>query len=597
MLRARLRVDETRGGIQQQPDLSAWRKQSLLSPWIASDGSPREPGVRTIARRPAPLALQVAVVYAVFGLVWVGATSLLLPGIVNGETVLARFEVLKGWIFVLLSTVVVYALARHYVRSAVASRHSTMNRFRALMDDAPGMAFWLSSVDRRRLEYVSPTIETLWGLPPQELYADPSAIREAVHPDDREVAAEARRAIGRGETVDVEYRTVPRPGEVRWVRSLAYPIRTDGTVTGVAGVFQDVTGRKRATEQLEERERLLSRAADLGNLGYWTAFPETGGLNWSEEVYRIFGVDPEDFDVTYERFLAAVHPEDRAAQRAADEALFAGRASLDMRNRIVRPDGEIRYVHEQASANLETHAADGHVLGIVQDVTPQVRLEEELRRSRDMLRRWAGRQTAARERERIDLAREIHDELGQLLTAVKLRLSRELTDPSVERTERARETAGLIDECIGTVRNLANRLRPPALDQLGLVDALAEHVRRFGDDADLDVDFHVELERVPLDDEEQTHLFRIVQEALTNVARHARADSVRVEIAAENGDVCLQVADDGVGIEADAETSAGNGLTGMRERAILLGGEIAFERRQPRGTAVRVRVPHAGASA
>lgn len=378
------------------------------------------------------------------------------------------------------------------------------------------------------------------------------------------------------------------------MRSQGYPIRgDDGTVERITGVTLEVTARRRALDGLRRSERLHAQAQRIGRLGHWALDISDGKLAWSDEVYRIFGVDPGEFEPTREAFLERVHPEDRSRLEAADEGTMEGGPPLDLEHRIVRPDGEVRFVHERAELVEEGDAR--RLVGTVQDVTERSRLERRLQRSRDLLRRYAAHLTSARERERRELAREIHDHLGQLLTVMKLQLDREIREAGDERAARLAETVDVVEQAIGEVRDLSGRLRPPDLDQLGLADALAAYVKDFRARTGLDVALAVDLNGRSPEGEAGIHLYRIVQEALTNVARHAGADRARVELRPSDASLLLRVLDDGRGPRsASPETSDSHGLLGMHERAVLMDGEFELRKREGGGTEVRVRVPLAG---
>jgi two-component system sensor histidine kinase UhpB len=204
------------------------------------------------------------------------------------------------------------------------------------------------------------------------------------------------------------------------------------------------------------------------------------------------------------------------------------------------------------------------------------RLESERRES-------TRRVLDAQESERLRVSRELHDEVGQTLTAVLLQLGRiakragpELAPELEEAQERARDT-------LEEVRRISRELRPEALDDLGLASALVALTERFG----LEVTRRLERELPPLDEEAELVIYRVAQEALTNVARHSGSASVELELASSNGTVTLRVLDEGRGIDAED----GGGLRGMRERAVLVGAKLRVGRRAAGGTEVRLDVP------
>jgi signal transduction histidine kinase len=234
-----------------------------------------------------------------------------------------------------------------------------------------------------------------------------------------------------------------------------------------------------------------------------------------------------------------------------------------------------------------------------QEACAREQAEYEQRRSFEQLRALAARMQTAREEERARVAREIHDELGQALTAIKIDLTALLPNVLADagpNLQRQQAVFRLLDEAIHSVRRIATDLRPGVLDDLGLVAAIEWAVDEF--QARTGIESHVSLpaEDLALNEQSATALFRILQEALTNVARHARATRVTVRLAQEDGDLALEVRDNGNGIREEQLASGRSlGLLGMRERATLFGGEFSIGSTPENGTTVTVRIPEAHA--
>jgi signal transduction histidine kinase len=220
----------------------------------------------------------------------------------------------------------------------------------------------------------------------------------------------------------------------------------------------------------------------------------------------------------------------------------------------------------------------------------------ELRSSQEQMRRLAASLQTAREEERADLARELHDDLGQTLTALKLELARTAAalkdvrlDPPV--MDRLQSLVGLVEIGVAMVKRLATKLRPPALDHLGLAEAIRWEAATFRSRSGLRCHVVAANSRTALTAKQQTALFRIFQEALTNVVRHAQASAVRVRLTEAHGVFELRVSDNGRGITraeiADAESI---GLLGMRERARQAGATLKIASASGKGTVVTVSV-------
>ncbi|HET7043825.1 MAG TPA: HAMP domain-containing sensor histidine kinase [Gaiellaceae bacterium] len=211
---------------------------------------------------------------------------------------------------------------------------------------------------------------------------------------------------------------------------------------------------------------------------------------------------------------------------------------------------------------------------------------EMLARLEDERRESGGRALAAQEAERLRVASELHDEVGQVLTGVLLQLD---SRPELEETRRA------VRQALEEIRRIAQELRPAMLEHLGLVSALTELSTRFAERSGVRVERRFSRELPPLSPEAELAIYRVAQESLTNVARHAGAS--RVELALEPGaaSVVLQVVDDGRGFDETAPPEGHGGLRGMRERAILVGGALAIKAARAGGVQVRLEVPAAPA--
>jgi signal transduction histidine kinase len=228
----------------------------------------------------------------------------------------------------------------------------------------------------------------------------------------------------------------------------------------------------------------------------------------------------------------------------------------------------------------------------------------ELRASRERFRRLSSRIQTLREEERTRISREIHDELGQLLTGVKMKLR--LLESQLERRDdrslnpaidQLVETSGMIDETIASVRRISSGLRPLALDHLGLAAALGEEAEQFTRRSGIECRLRLGTMDGDVPPTVETTAFRIFQESLTNVARHAKATCVEAECGVEHGVLVLRVRDNGVGLDSGATGQPVSlGMVGMLERAADVGGRLEFHSSSGQGTEVELRVPLADAA-
>jgi PAS domain S-box-containing protein len=231
----------------------------------------------------------------------------------------------------------------------------------------------------------------------------------------------------------------------------------------------------------------------------------------------------------------------------------------------------------------------------VSDITDAKQVEDQLRASREQLRELSRYLESVREEERTRMAREIHDELGQTLTALKIDLSwltRRLPHEQELLLKKTESMYELVDEAIQTVKRISTELRPGALDDLGLADAIEWQTEEFGKRTDIKSKFSASPEGIVLDRDRSTAVFRICQEALTNIIRHAKATRVSVSLRKGPGRVSLKISDNGKGIEeSQILDPRAFGLIGMRERARFWGGEVKISGAPGKGTLVALSIP------
>ena len=361
------------------------------------------------------------------------------------------------------------------------------------------------------------------------------------------------------------------------------------------GIFQDVTDRKRAEVALRTRERQLLLAQQIAHMGSWEWDIRGGAVTWSDEMWRILGLQPGAVRVTYEAFLDLVHPDDRGFVREITDRAAVDGQPFRFDFRACRPDGAVRILHCRGEVTCDETGHPVRMLGTDQDVTELRLAEEQLRLSQQKLRNLTAHQLEVREEERARIAREIHDVLGQTLTALKLDVSslREMVAHREAGADtRLQEIAGLLDTAIKDVRRLASELRPVVLDQLGLPAAVEWLTQDFQRRTGIECRVRSHLPEIAVPADVSTGLFRILQEALTNVARHSAATRVDVTLEHASRILYLDVTDNGRGLSEAAQANQDSlGILGMRERALLLGGFIDLKGETGKGTKLTAWVP------
>jgi PAS domain S-box-containing protein len=435
-------------------------------------------------------------------------------------------------------------------------------------------------VNRRFLERHALAREQVLGRKDEELFARRQAAAMSAH--DAEVAA-------RGEPVQYE-QTAEVAGSTHVSLVVKFPV-----AGGVGMIAGDITDRRLTEQALREQRALLAEAQKLAGLGWWEWSPESGRVVWSEALYRIYGVSREGFEPSFEAYLERLHPEDRQhAGAMMARALMDGRG-FSVNERVVRPGGEVRYLRSQVEVVRNEHGKPIKVLGASLDFTEQRHSETALRQAAQDLHGLTRRLVQAEEAERKRIARELHDRVGQALSVLNMNLDIVLRAgglaPPAQR--RLADAVELVDSTLHSIEGVMAELRPPLLDEYGLAAALAWHAEEFSRRTGIRVSVdHEAADAVrSLRLEAALALFRIAQEALTNVLKHARAQAVRLEIALAGQEVVLSVHDDGSGFDASMAPRGRLGMTTMRERAEAAGGRLEVDSAPGRGTRVIAAVP------
>jgi PAS domain S-box-containing protein len=360
----------------------------------------------------------------------------------------------------------------------------------------------------------------------------------------------------------------------------------------------EIMRRIQMEKDLIESQRFVHRIADATpNLLYLYDAIENRNVYINPRIKDILGYSPEEIKKMRKAFfMKLLHPGDVPVIDSLWERFSNAKEGdiIESEYRLKNCSGEWRWFYSRDIVFKRT--SDGTlklVLGISQDVTQRKLFEEELRSSRERLRHLLAHVQSVKEDERTRISREIHDELGQALTALKMDLSwmiKRLGKDDKPIREKAHLMSKLIDMNIQTVKRISAELRPGLLDDLGLTAALEWQAEEFGKRTGIKCEVLIRPGDMELKRDLSTAIFRIFQETLTNVVRHTKADKVRVSLKRNKTAVVFQVSDNGKGIsEKQISSPTSIGLIGMRERVHFFGGRV--EIRGGKGTTVTVTVP------
>jgi PAS domain S-box-containing protein len=574
-------------------------------------------------------------------------------------------------------------------------------------------------------------------------------------------------------SVDVELRIIRKDGSIRWIHALNNDVEYQGR-PAVLSTSMDITERKRVEEELKGSEARLKEAQQLAKIGYYELDLVANRITGSEGARRIFGLEPPDGAISQAQLEDVVHPDDRELHRRALEDALQGSRLYDVEYRIVRPDGDIRFVHVRDEIIKDESGKPIRIFGTVQDSTERKRAEEEVRRHaarmealaeasrasaeagldyqrvlttvarrtaeligdacvislfsddaqraypvayhhsdprgtemmreallqtgqggidsrryavllagdsifipevdpeqsrsslqpefipflesfgissvvivplrlpgrvigtlgltrnrsgspytrddllllqgladraalaienarlyesvnehRDRLRALSAQLVQAQEDERRRIARELHDEAGQFLTGLQIALEIDSRSASGAAKHHLDETRQLVGRLAERVQDLSLELRPATLDDLGLVPALLDHFDRYTRQTGIRVHFDHRGADRRFPPEVETAAYRIIQEGLTNVARHAQVLELAVHAWVDDGSLAVQIEDEGAGFDVETVMRAhtSSGLSGMQERAALLGGQVTIESARGKGTQITLELP------
>jgi PAS domain S-box-containing protein len=426
-----------------------------------------------------------------------------------------------------------------------------------------------------------------------------------INQEDRGKFEELNRQVFEGSTFRMEFGITGLRGTSRWLETQATPLR-DGqrNIIAALNVTRDITKRKKAETDLARIAERLSEAKTVAQLGSFSSDLVGGKIAFSPQVYRILGSAPglllEDRRPPSSNQGAAgemgemgeILCGDGEQVRTAYQELIADGKELDLTFLWRRPDNDVRHIHIKGSREQDAGGKPTRIFGVIQDVTVHRQVVERLRQLTE-------HQEKVREEERTRIAREIHDELGQQLTGMKMRAawtgrllssSADAVNADLARVELAAMSEAL-EATIRTVRRIASELRPPVLDALGLIPALEWLRGSF--ERDYGIACVTELRCGNVSPEVATTVFRVAQEALTNVARHAGAKRVWVRLQERDNALILDVEDDGRGLEPDSVSRQGSfGLIGIRERARLANGNVNLLTSDNGGLLLRLTLPN-----
>jgi PAS domain S-box-containing protein len=477
-------------------------------------------------------------------------------------------------------------------KQAQEALQDSEERFRQLADNIREV-FWMSTADKSKIMYVSPAYEEIWGQSCSSLYASPRKWIEAIHPDDRKNVSEKAHTTQVAGEYDEIYRIIRPDGSIRWIQDRAFPIRDgSGKIYRIVGIADDITKRKEAWDALGESEARKRAIMQASLDGIITIDHRGRMVELNSAAEKIFGQSQSK--LIGESILDVIPASFKPWFKNGLINSFAGVKGPIQGSRIEMPALRTDGNHFFAEITITRIGLLGHPMFTlyIRDITRHKNAEAELRSLPQRI-------IKAQEDERARIARELHDGINQMIASVKMRLRRvedSLPDLKPASREILRRCDRLLVSVLEENRRIAHNLRPAELDQLGLAAAC----NSFCNDVHLRTHIKFQCQFAPssqrLSPALELNLFRIMQEAINNIEKYARAKSVKLQVQFVKNSLVLKIQDDGKGfdtkkLKAKGTMLHGLGLTNMRERALSLGGICKIESLPGCGTTIVVRVP------
>lgn len=452
-----------------------------------------------------------------------------------------------------------------------------------------------------RLSWVTGAFERITGYSLDEYIAH-GGWRGTLHPDDIEKDNKDFEELKKNNKLVTDIRTFAKDGRIVWVRVYAHPVwdYQNNELVGIYGGVKDITESKLAENALAVSEaRLHTLVQTIPDL-VW--LKDTNGVYLScNAVFERF-FDAKEADIVGKTDYDFIDREFADTFRENDLKVIAlGKPSINEEWITFANDGHTALIETTKTPMYDSSGTLLGVLGIGHDITERKQIEVALNKSEYQLRKFASHLQKVREEEKVALAREIHDDLGQILVALKIDIDllkqNVVRDSSFASSEKMLgkldNLVFLIDKTIKTTRRIMTGLRPEQLEIFGFIGATRTYLQQFEERHQLSCQFIVETSDLDLNQQQALTLFRILQEALNNIVKHAKASTVKIQLSNKIDTLIMEIIDNGIGFDKNnCSRSDSYGMIGMKERVVLLEGKLGIVSEVGSGTCVRVEIPY-----
>lgn len=504
----------------------------------------------------------------------------------------------------LVAQIVCNALIRKESEKILRENEARLN----LAADSAGAGLWELNVTTG-LFWTTEKAQEIFGYPSGEV-VDMERVEQSIHPEDLE---HVRRAIARSfneyEPFNVEYRIRANNEATKWINSTGQPFfKANGEPDRLLGVSIDITERKTLEyERIMSQERLAS-AIDIAGLGFYEMGEDLRLKFLDNRMCSFLGISPDDEAEPRQFWLEHIHRDDISfVQGVIRKVLEEGVDRFELEYRYLHPERGLTWLHHLSRVQERNDKGNAiRVIGVMQDITEQKRVDTILRMNRKTIRnnqqdlqRLAGKLILTQEEELRRLSRELHDDLTQRLavlaiTAGKLELQLKGMD-QILLDGTGHLISSIKDELIAVsedVHRISRQLHPTILEDLGLVRAIESEIAAITKRDALDIIFSREAVPENIPKEISLCLYRVIQEGIRNIIRHAGVDRCTLWLQVIDNALSLTIQDDGVGFDrGEVRNKPGLGLSSMRERVQLVRGDFAIDTQPGQGTIIKVCVP------
>ena len=531
---------------------------------------------------------KITLIYLVFGILWILFSDYILEFLVPDDSLLTKFQIFKGIFFIIVTSGFLYLLVKKRMQSLMLSE---LNFYRSISESPMGIR--IVTVEGKTI-YANKAFLDIYEFNDLEEFTSTPAINRYT-PESYVQHQERKKKRKNGKEVfEYEISIVCKNEKIRYVKVSRKEILWDGT-KHFQVIHIDITDQRNAEDQL----RKLSIAVEQSPDAICITDPE-GIIEYvNPRTIQLTGFSTEELINQNTRIFSSG---EKTKEEYAKmwQIIKSGKIwSGELHNK--KKNGELYWESTTISPIFDSTGQITHFLAIKEDITDRKRAEIAFNNSENQLRKFASHLQNVREEEKVALAREIHDDLGQTLVALKIDMG--LLKNKVIKTNAPSASEDilvkfdhiltLIDTTIKTARRIMNGLRPELLELNGFVATATTYLREFEDRHKIKSEFSSKISTIEMDSQQSLVFFRILQEALNNIAKHSKATLVKIQLRNESNKLVLEIIDNGIGFDKNISGRQDSyGMIGMKERVVLLEGELDIISEVGQGTCVRVEIPY-----